>query len=73
MGCSVHAYLIQVHQEGDIGAQVGGQFAILGVQCEALWRSVWTLLLPGRVHLLYSFGAVVQNHFTVPVESCTSY
>lgn len=55
-----------MHQEGDIVAQGGGQFAIFGGQQESFRRSIGALLLSGRVHFFDSFGAVVQHHFAVP-------
>lgn len=61
-----HPHLVQVHQEGHVAAQVGRQFPIFGAQQQSLGRPVGALLLPGCVHLLHSFSAVVQNHFAVP-------
>lgn len=57
-----------MHQEGHVAAQVGGQFAVFSGQQESFRRSVGALLLSGRVHFFNSFSAVVQHHFTVPLE-----
>lgn len=53
-------------QEGDVASQVGGEFSVSAGYQESFGRSVGALLLPGRVYLFNSFGAVVQHHFTVP-------
>lgn len=57
-----------MNQEGHVAAQVGGEFAVFGGQQESFRRSVGALLLSGRVHFFNSFSAVVQHHFTVPLE-----
>lgn len=60
------AHLIQVHQEGHVAAKVSGQLAVFGAQHESLRWPVWALLLPGCVHFLDPFSAVVQHHFAIP-------
>lgn len=57
-----------MYQEGHVAAQIGSEFAILGGQQESFRRSFGALLLSGCVHFLNSFSAVVQHHFTVPLE-----
>lgn len=59
------SHLIQMNQEGDVVAHVGGKFAVFGCQQKSFGRSVGALLLPSCVDLLHSFGAVIQHHFTV--------
>ncbi len=66
--CWLCSHFIQVHQEGDVATQVGGEFSIFGGQQESFRRSVGALLLSGRVHFFNSFSTVVQHHFTVPME-----
>lgn len=66
--CWLCSHLIQMHQEGDVAAQVSCEFAVFPGQQESFRRSVGALLLSGRVHFFNSFSAVVQYHFTVPLE-----
>lgn len=65
----VLSYLIQMDQEGHIAAKIGSQFSIFCGQQEPFWRSDGALLFYSGVHLLHSFGAVVQHHFTVSLET----
>lgn len=67
-GGAMLVYLIQMHQEGHVAPQVGGQFAVFSGQQKSFWTSIGTLLLSGRVHFFNTFSAVVQHHFTVPLE-----
>jgi len=62
------AHLIQMHQEGDVGPQGGGEFAVFGGQRESFRGSVGALLLSGCVQFFNPFSAVVQHNFTVPWE-----
>lgn len=65
----VLSYLIKMDQKGDIAAKIGSQFSIFCGQQEPFWRSDGALLFYSCVHLLHSFGAVVQHHFTVSLET----
>lgn len=55
-----------MHQEGDVGVQVGSKLALSGGERKAFWSPVGTHLLPGCVHVLDSLDAVVGHHFSVP-------
>ena len=61
------AHLVQMHQEGDVGSQAGGEDVLPGGQSQAFGGPVGALLLPGRIHVLYPFGAVVGDHLPIPL------
>lgn len=61
-------HIVQMHQEGDVTAQVGSEVSMAGGQSEASGRPGGTMLFPGGVHILSSLFAVIRQNLPVPTS-----
>lgn len=68
MQCKNRAYLLQLHQEGDVVPLLGREPAVGREDAEALGGLARALLGLGRVPLPHSVRAVVGNNLPVPAK-----